>query len=287
MTWPAEAGNKLIGRLVRGLSLCHEVVYVAMIRWAFCDYGVDDVGRTSLSRLCMSALLLWPLAAAAAADEVHRDLPVPYLEQASQTPGQPLVIFLHGFGSNEQDLFSLREQLPAGYNYLSLRAPLDVEPDAYKWFSKKPGDGDYDGVTEQLASSQRLLGQFITQAAAKYHTSADKVVLVGFSQGAIMSYEVALRRPTSVAGIAVLSGSLLPVLRSELQASPALARLPVFIGHGTDDPQLPVKDATEADQLLRGLGLQPQLHVYPGMVHTISGVEVKDLRAWLAQVLAG
>lgn len=245
------------------------------------------MGRITLSTLFLSAALLAPGLAMAGPDGLQHDLPVPYLEQASLTAGQPLVIFLHGFGSNEDDLFSLREQLPAGYNYLSLRAPLDVEPGAYKWFTRKPGEGDYDGVTEQLADSQRLLGQFITQAQAKYHTAANKVILVGFSQGAIMAYEVGLRRPGSVGGIAALSGSLLPVLHAELKPSPALARLPVFIGHGTDDPQLPVKDAAAADQVLRGLGLQPQLHVYPGMVHTISGVEVKDLRAWLAQVLAG
>lgn len=237
--------------------------------------------------MSMAVSLLLGLGPAHAADTLKHDLPVPYLEQASHSAGQPLVIFLHGFGSNEEDLFSLRQQLPDAYTYLSLRAPMSVEPDAYKWFSKKPGDGDYDGVTTELASSQRLLGEFISKAAAKYHTTADKVVLVGFSQGAIMSYEVALRRPASVRGIAVLSGSLLPVLHAELVPSPQLHKLAVFIGHGSDDPQLPVKDATEADRALRALGMTPQLQVYPGMGHTIGDAELGDLRRWLVGVFGG
>ncbi|WP_213879251.1 alpha/beta fold hydrolase [Pseudomonas sp. dw_358] len=242
--------------------------------------------KTSLAqRLLLAALLLTGIAQAQADDTLHTDLPVPYLEQAVSRSDQPLVIFLHGYGSNEADLFSLREELPDGYTYLSLRAPGTVEQDAYKWFTSKREGADYDGVTAELASSQKLLGDFIVKAVAKYHTRADKVVLVGFSQGAIMSYEVALRRPASVRGIAVLSGSLLPVLHAELKPSPALKNLAVFIGHGTDDPQLPVKDATDADQILQGLGLTPQLHIYPGQPHSVSAMEVADLKAWLQQTL--
>lgn len=236
-------------------------------------------------RWLLAALLLASVVQARAADGLHTDLPVPYLEQAVSQPDQPLVIFLHGYGSNEADLFGLREELPDGYTYLSLRAPGAVEQDAYKWFTSKRGEADYDGVSAELASSQKLLGDFIARAVAKYHTRADKVVLVGFSQGAIMSYEVALRRPASVRGIAVLSGSLLPVLHAELKPSPALKGLAVFIGHGTDDPQLPVKDATQAEQVLQGLGITPQVHIYPGQAHSVSAMEVTDLRAWLQQTL--
>lgn len=237
--------------------------------------------------LKMIALALSLFAGAAQADAtLHTDLPLSYLEQTqSDSRNQPLVIFLHGFGSNEQDLFSLTEQLPQGWTYLSVRAPLPVDAQGYRWFTKKPGDGDYDGVTEQLQSSARLIEDFVAQATAKYHTQSDRVFLVGFSQGAIMSYEVGLRHPETLRGIAALSGSVLPVLKAELKPDEQSKKLAIFIGHGTLDQALPYALATQANEVLQGLGLTPQFHGYPGMNHTISQAEVQDLKNWLEQSL--
>lgn len=77
---------------------------------------------------------------AQAEDTLHTDLPLLYLEQTmSDARNQPLVIFLHGYGSNEQDLFGLRDRLPSTWTYLSARAPLPVDPHGYRWFTKTPG----------------------------------------------------------------------------------------------------------------------------------------------------
>ncbi|MGE8311218.1 MAG: alpha/beta hydrolase, partial [Pseudomonas protegens] len=158
--------------------------------------------------LALLALLAAPWVQAA--DVLHDDLPLKYLEQAPAEPrNQPLVIFLHGYGSNEADLFGLRQRLPASYTYVSVRAPQTLEEGSYQWFHRK-GQGPYDGVTSELASGAELIGQFVRAALAKYQTQPDKVVLVGFSQGAVMAYEVGLRHPQSVRGIAALSGKILP-----------------------------------------------------------------------------
>ncbi|NBF06745.1 phospholipase [Pseudomonas sp. Fl5BN2] len=209
------------------------------------------------------------------------DLPLRYLEQApSDTRNQPLVIFLHGYGSNEADLFGICERLPATDTCLSARAPQTLEEGSYQWFQRK-GHGPYDGVTEELASSARLIGQFVRAAVAKYHTQPDKVVLVGFSQGAVMAYEVGLRHPQSVRGIAALSGKILPVLASEVKDNPTLQRLGIFIGHGTDDQRLPFSDGEDASELLQALSLKPQFHAYPGLGHSISVAEIDELNHWL------
>lgn len=123
------------------------------------------------------------------------------------------------------------------------------------------------------------------KATAKYHTQSDRVFLVGFSQGAIMSYEVALREPELVRGIAALSGSVLPVLRSALKPDASMGKLAIFIGHGTLDQALPFSSATRANELLAGLGLKPEFHEYAGMNHTISEAEIQDLKAWLEKSL--
>ena len=237
--------------------------------------------------LKLFALALTLMAGVAHADsELHTDLPLAYLEQTQgDARNEPLVIFLHGFGSNEEDLFGLKDALPSTWTYLSVRAPMPVDASGYRWFAKTPGDGDYDGETADLQRSAQLIEDFVQQATAKYHTQPDRVFLVGFSQGAIMSYEVGLRKPALVRGIAALSGSVLPVLKAELKADTALDKLAIFIGHGTLDQALPYASATRANEVLLGVGLKPEFHGYVGMPHTISEAEVQDLRVWLVKNL--
>ena len=237
--------------------------------------------------LKLFALALTLLAGAAHADaRLHTDLPLSYLEQTQgDARNQPLVIFLHGFGSNEEDLFGIKDALPSTWTYLSARAPMPVDPHGYRWFTKTADDADYNGETADLQRSAKLIEDFVTQATAKYHTRSDRVFLVGFSQGAIMSYEVGLRQPQLVRGIAALSGSVLPVLKAELKPDVRLNKLAIFIGHGTLDQALPYASATRANEVLTGLGLKPEFHGYPGMNHTISEVEVQDLKAWLEKSL--
>ena len=237
--------------------------------------------------LKLFALALTLMASAAHADStLHTDLPLSYLEQTqSDARNQPLVIFLHGFGSNEEDLFGIKDALPSTWTYLSARAPMPVDPQGYRWFTKTPGDGDYNGETADLQRSAALIEDFVRKATAKYHTHSDRLFLVGFSQGAIMSYEVGLRKPALVRGIAALSGSVLPVLKAELKPSESLGKLAIFIGHGTLDQALPYTSATQANEVLVGLGLTPEFHGYPGMPHTVSETEVQDLKAWLENSL--
>ena len=237
--------------------------------------------------LKLFALALALVAGAAHADDtLHTDLPLAYLEQTGgDARNEPLVIFLHGFGSNEEDLFGLKDALPSTWTYLSARAPMPVDARGYRWFAKKPGDGDYDGETADLQRSAKLIEDFVTQATTKYRTRSDRVFLVGFSQGAIMSYEVGLRKPALVRGIAALSGSVLPVLKAELKADAALDKLAIFIGHGTLDQALPYAAATRANEVLQAVGLKPEFHGYMGMPHTISEAEVQDLKAWLEKSL--
>lgn len=233
--------------------------------------------------LKLFALALTLMASVAHADtELHTDLPLKYLEQTqSDARNEPLVIFLHGFGSDEQDLFGIKDALPSTWTYLSARAPMPVEPSGYRWFTKTLDDVDYNGETADLQRSAQLIEDFVTQATVKYHTQPERVFLVGFSQGAIMSYEVGLRKPALVRGIAALSGSVLPVLKAELKPAASLEKLAIFIGHGTLDQALPYASATRANELLLGLGFKPAFHEYVGMPHTISEAEVQDLKVWL------
>ena len=107
--------------------------------------------------LKLFALALTLLAGAAHADStLHTDLPLAYLEQTqSDARNQPLVIFLHGFGSNEDDLFGIKDALPSTWTYLSVRAPMPVDPHGYRFVEadcpeRVRGDIDYTTAVQDL-----------------------------------------------------------------------------------------------------------------------------------------
>ncbi|WP_273822820.1 MULTISPECIES: alpha/beta hydrolase [Pseudomonas] len=232
------------------------------------------------------ALLLTCSLAQAAEPELLADMPLTYLEQAEpDTRDQPLVIFLHGYGSNEDDLFGIRESLPDNYTVLSVRGRLELSSGGYQWFHKRTDAAQYDGNSDDLKLSAEALTDFVQRVTEKYHTRPEKVFLVGFSQGAMMTYEVALRHPEVLHGIAALSGRLLPVVRTQARTPANYRNLSVFIGHGTADPQVPYAGATDALTYLKSLSIEPQFHSYPGVVHTISATEVIDLANWIAASL--
>ena len=235
--------------------------------------------------LKMFALLTLLVSSAVQAQTtLQSDLPLNYLEQVhADAEPRPLVIFLHGYGSNEADLIGMKFQLPAQYNYLSVQAPMALGEGRFQWFRKK-GEGAYNGETDDLKVSSQKLRDFIAQATKKYHTRPDKVYLIGFSQGAMMSYEVGLRPPVVVGGFAALSGRLLPVLKSQLKADQPLLPVNIFIGHGTADDPVPYQHGAEAKALLETLGYKPQFHAYPGVGHSISAAELRDLNGWLQQL---
>jgi phospholipase/carboxylesterase len=232
------------------------------------------------------ALMLFAVCGLAQAEEpLLRDLPLAYVAQAStDTRDKPLIIFMHGYGGNETNMISFTAALPANYNYLSVRAPLDAHHGGYQWFNQRPDSAYYDGVTTDLKNSGQVLEQFIEQATRKYQTKPSKVFLVGFSQGAMMSYEVVLRHPGLVGGFAALSGHMLPVLKAELKPDAARQKLAVFIGHGMVDTLIPVQGASDAQAYLKNQGITPQFHAYAGLPHGVNEAEVKDLGAWLEKV---
>jgi phospholipase/carboxylesterase len=224
--------------------------------------------------------LLAPLALAEPA--LHTDLPLAYREQpAAAGEAASLVILLHGYGSNEQDLLGLADELPGQATYLSVRAPMALDRDAYQWFTPLSGAPEYDGLATDVAASEARLLDFIAAAAHKYQMAPADITLVGFSQGAIISYQLALRHPHSVGAVAALSGKILPALRSTLPVNRKDDGVRWFIAHGTADAVLPVSGATQADQCLRRLGIDAQVHIYPGLTHSISPAELADLRRWL------
>src|SRR5688500_14290447 len=118
--------------------------------------------------------------------------------QPSEKP--PTLLLLHGVGSNENDLFGLAPELDPRFRIVSARAPIELGPGAYGWYEVAFTPTGIVGNLEQAHSSLARLVGFVDQLAA------ERLFLLGFSQGAIMTLGLALTQPEKVAAAVALSG---------------------------------------------------------------------------------
>jgi phospholipase/carboxylesterase len=196
----------------------------------------------------------------------------------------PLLLLLHGVGSNERDLFGLASSLDARFLLLSLRAPYVLGPESYAWFQVTfTPEGPAINPTQAEASRTTLIA-FLQEAVATYDADPHQVYLMGFSQGAIMSASVALTRPDLVAGVVLMSGRILPEIRPLLAPSEHLQGLPFLVVHGTADKVLPLTHAHASRALLSSLPVALTYHEY-AMGHEVSPESLATVTAWLSQHL--
>ena len=111
----------------------------------------------------------------------------------------PLLLLLHGYGSNEEDLFSFANELPEEYFVISVRAPYDLMYGSYAWYAINfDADENKFSNLDQARSSRDIIANCVDELIANYAIDAQKVSLIGFSQGTILSYAVALSYPQKV-----------------------------------------------------------------------------------------
>jgi phospholipase/carboxylesterase len=209
------------------------------------------------------------------------DLLYTALQPRQKSLHPPVIILMHGYGSNEQDLLGIKDFLPARFLIISARAPYTIEHGKYKWYDPTRTDGFREGSQPELAHSTQAVLQLIYNIIKKYNADAAKVYLIGFSQGAIMSYCVSLSNPAKIKGIAPLSGMLYKSVRSKILLNDAAKNLRIFASSGTADKIIPYADSKESTEYLASIGLHPEFHSYEGMGHSISEEVLRDLNAWL------
>ena len=193
----------------------------------------------------------------------------------------PLLVLLHGVGSNEQDLFSLAGELDPRFAVVSARAPFTRFPGSYAWFDVEmlPG-GEFRIDPGMWEESRGQLEAFITEAVAHYDADPGRVHLVGFSQGAIMSLSIMLTNPSLVAGVAAMSGRLLPEVRPLVRPGAELAGFPVLVVHGTEDAVIPVRYGREVNEFLQTLPVELAYQEFP-MGHQVSAASLELVSTWL------
>ena len=195
----------------------------------------------------------------------------------------PLLLLLHGYGSNEADLFSFAAELPEEYYVVSARAPYDLQYGSYAWYAinfdaEQNKFSDHD----QAVISRDLVLNFIDELIANYPIDASNVTLIGFSQGSILSYSIALSYPEKVQNVAAMSGYLnLDIIKENFQNND-FSNLKIFASHGTVDQVIPVDWARKSPAILESLGIKTTYKEYP-IGHGVSPQNFYDLKNWLLE----
>ncbi|NOT37404.1 MAG: alpha/beta fold hydrolase [Saprospiraceae bacterium] len=212
---------------------------------------------------------------------LKKDSSLMYLIKKSITPNPHLLIFLHGLGSNEEDLFELASHFPDNYTIISLRAPYSWGNGGYSWYDLQFDKSNKAISNLNQAETSRLnIIYFIEEIKNKEEHKFTKVYLLGFSQGAIMSYNVALTRPDLVNGVIALSGYLMNEIKPKIAKHPKLKLLDFYIAHGKNDNIIEVSKAKSAVQYLKTLKITPKYKEY-NEDHSINFSMLNDLKIWL------
>ncbi len=208
----------------------------------------------------------------------------------SETP-KYLVIFLHGYGSNGENLINLSHELRYALPEAHYISPNGVEPweggfpDAYQWFSLYRGF-DRKGLSEiadEIKSSNKILTNFIDAQLARFNLTDDKLFIVGFSQGAMMSMYQGFVKERKPAGIIAFSGKL---VLPEMLGQKTSSKPDICLIHGEADSVVPFENFLEAKKLLDEQNVSYESHAVPNLDHSIDIHGIRMAQAFIKKQIA-
>lgn len=190
----------------------------------------------------------------------------------------PLLVLLHGYGSNELDLYSFADELQDELHIVSLRAPHNLGGHGFAWYSINfDADQNKFSDLDEAKVSQKKIAAFINEFVANNPINKNKIFVLGFSQGAILSYGLSLN-DSKIQHVIALSGYLNEDL---IDSWPENHQTDYFISHGTVDQVIPVSWARKAPALLTEKGIQHSFQEYP-VGHGVHPQNFYDFKAWIA-----
>ena len=201
------------------------------------------------------------------------------------TGPHPTILTLHGRGANALDLLGLAPYICDGKFLMicpqgPLETPIGPGASGYAWYPMSMGGPPDVGA---ILSSREKLQQFLDACLKRYPIDGKKLVVLGFSQGGVMAYSLALSNPERFAGLAVLSSWLPRELIPKLSISnEAIQSLPTIVQHGSQDQMIEIQRAKDSVERLRALRVPLTYRDYD-MGHEITPRSLTDLSAWLEE----
>ena len=197
------------------------------------------------------------------------------------TENAPLLIMCHGYGSDENDLFSFASELPEELFIVSVRAPYSLQPYGNAWYAINfDANQNKWSDDEQAKSSRDVISNFIDDVCTKYPVNNDNVTLLGFSQGTILSYAVALTYPEKVKQVIALSGYINTGIIETHSNIEDYSHLDFYCSHGSVDQVIPVDWARKASPFLNELNIKHKYAEFP-VGHGVAPQNFYELKDWL------
>jgi len=212
-----------------------------------------------------------------------KQLSLDYIVRASSLNNTkaPLLIMLHGYGSDENDLFSFASELPEELCIISAKAPYALQPYGNAWYAINfdAEKGKWND-NEQAIQSRDLIAKFIDEVCIEFAVDPTNVSLLGFSQGTILSYAVALSYPQKIKNVIALSGYISKEIIADNLDSAAYSGLDFYCSHGSVDQVIPVDWARKTPQILESLNIKHQYNEFP-VGHGVAPQNFYELKTWL------
>lgn len=209
------------------------------------------------------------------------------LHTAHVPPGEgpfPAILCLHGWGASAHDLFSLAPILHGGgavvlcpQGPLALIDPEHRVPVGYGWWDIQKGHDP-----EAFAKAVSEVSSFLDEAMERYPIDPRKIVAMGFSQGGVLAYDLALSDSSRFAALVALSSWLPDEVDAAIPSQPGLENFPALVIHGAEDPMIPLERAQQSREKLMARGVNVHYREYP-MQHEISHEALTELVRWLEE----
>jgi len=202
-----------------------------------------------------------------------------------QVEKAPVLFMFHGYGSDENDLFSFASELPEELFIISVKAPYPLQPYGNAWYAINfDADQNKFSDNEQAIASRDKIVKFIDEAIENYPIDSKNITLLGFSQGTILSYSVALSYPEKIKNLIALSGYInLDIFEPNFKQND-FSKLSVYASHGSQDQVIPVSWARKAPELLSELGIDHKYSEFP-VGHGVAPQNFMELKSWLEKHL--
>jgi len=214
------------------------------------------------------------------------DLSLTYQYRLPKKPtiNPPLLLLLHGYGSNETDLFSFAKDLPDDFLIISVRAPFSLGFESYYWYTINfnTTGANFSDIPEAL-QAKAIIVKFIEELKSFFSFNSNNISLLGFSQGSILSYALALSYPEKFKNVVALSGYIKKEL-IDLKEASAYKNLAIFMSHGTQDQVIPLQWAENSAKFLTDLTISHQFNTYP-TGHSVTPQCFYDFKQWLTSKL--
>jgi phospholipase/carboxylesterase len=202
-----------------------------------------------------------------------------------KTAKAPALFLFHGYGSNEEDLFSFAPELPAELCVISVRAPYPMPPYGYAWYAINfdANFGKWSDAEQARDSLQKMVA-FIKEATAAYFLDTTAISLLGFSQGTVLSFALALSYPELIKNVVGLSGYIDENILVDNYAAKDHSHLSMYVSHGTMDAVIPLSWAQKTPPFLEKLGVSHTFEEFP-TGHGVSAENFYAMNQWLTNHL--